>query len=76
MKNISRDVKKEINKLEEMKEKVEAFLAKAPKGCLKWQHRRDKTYYYHQYKKEDNILKNDTADKSGSGITLQKRTYR
>ncbi len=38
----------EIIKTEKLLKKVEEFLMNAPVGCLKWQHRGTKTYYYHQ----------------------------
>lgn len=43
------EAKEEIIKLEKMMKKTDGFLKNAPEGCLKWQNRRKKTYYYHQY---------------------------
>lgn len=54
MSNMRRDAKEEIIKLEKMMVKIDDFLCHAPEGCLKWQNRRKKTYYYQQYmEKED-----------------------
>ena len=49
--NVARD---EIHKLEKILCKVDSFLESAPKGCLKWQNKNNRTYYYHQFKLEDN----------------------
>jgi len=43
------DAKIESVKLEKLLKKINDYLATAPKGCLKWQHRRQKIYYYQQY---------------------------
>ncbi len=49
MKNIVQLAKEEITRLEKILKKTDAFLSKAPGGCLKWQNKGKKTYYYHQY---------------------------
>ncbi len=49
MNSMIREAKEEIIKLEKMTKKIDDFLIHAPEGCLKWQNRRKKTYYYHQY---------------------------
>lgn len=49
MSNIVEAVKKEIVRLEKMQKKIDDFFCNAPKGCLKWQNKKGKTYYYHQY---------------------------
>lgn len=49
MNNIIQIVRGEINKLEKTLERIDEFLSKAPEGCLKWQNRGTKTYYYQQY---------------------------
>lgn len=60
MSNIIRDAKAEIAKLKKMIKEIDDFLSDAPDGCLKWQHRRDKTYYYQQYKeRQENSDVND-----------------
>lgn len=33
--------------------KINTFLNHAPEGCLKWQNRNGKTYYYHQFMKDN-----------------------
>ena len=47
--NIIQIARGEINKLEKIIERIDNFLCKAPEGCLKWQNRGAKTYYYQQY---------------------------
>ena len=48
----------EVQQLESALKHVDAFLEKAPEGCLKWQNRNGKTYYYHQFKKENKWQRN------------------
>lgn len=55
MSNIIRDAKAKIVKLEKMIKEIDDFLSDAPEGCLKWQHRRNKTYYYQQYKENSDV---------------------
>lgn len=45
--------RKEIIRLEKMLRKIDAFLSDAPDGCLKWQNKKEKTYYYQQYLDND-----------------------
>lgn len=47
--NLIQIARGEINKLEKTLERIDEFLCKAPDGCLKWQNRGEKTYYYQQY---------------------------
>ena len=47
MKNFIEIVKKEVPQLENAIKKVDLFLNHAPEGCLKWQNKNGKTYYYH-----------------------------
>lgn len=47
---VIKEIKFEINKLEKMSQKIDDFLCQAPEGCLKWQNKKGKTYYYHQHK--------------------------
>lgn len=46
--------KREIIKLENILAQIDVFLNNAPKGCLKWQNKNGKTYYYHQLKLDNN----------------------
>lgn len=46
-------VKNEIIRLDKMLKKIDSFLSVAPEGCLKWQNKKGKTYYYHQLQKDD-----------------------
>lgn len=52
MNDIGKVIKEEITGLEKMLGKVDDFLAHAPEGCLKWQNKNGKTYYYQQYAKD------------------------
>ena len=45
--------KEEVPQLENALKKIDAFLNHAPEGCLKWQNKKGKTYYYHQYMKDN-----------------------
>ena len=45
--------KEEVSKLENGIKKIDTFLNHAPEGCLKWQNRNGKTYYYHQFMKDN-----------------------
>lgn len=47
--NIVNEAKIEIERLEKIQKKTEKFLEEAPPGCLKWQNKNGRTYYYHQY---------------------------
>lgn len=49
MQNFMEIARKEISQLENALKRIDVFLSNAPEGCLKWQHRRGKTYYYHQF---------------------------
>lgn len=53
MHNFIELVKEEVPELENALKKINAFLNHAPEGCLKWQHRNGKTYYYHQFMKDN-----------------------
>ena len=48
---IVNEAKKEIERLENLQKKAEKFIEEAPPGCLKWQNKKGRTYYYHQYMK-------------------------
>lgn len=49
MDRIIRNAKEEIMKLEETLKIIDDFMVHAPEGCLKWQNKSGKTYYYQQY---------------------------
>ena len=53
MNEVIREVHIEIKRLEQMLKKIDDFLQQAPQGCLKWQNKGGKTYYYQQYKEEE-----------------------
>lgn len=46
---LKKQIQRKIVSLELMLQKIEKFLAKAPEGCLKWQYKNGKIYYYQQY---------------------------
>ena len=50
---VIREVKNEIKRLEIISQNIDAFLCQAPDGCLKWQNKKGKTYYYHQHKERE-----------------------
>lgn len=65
MNEIIQEMNIEIKRLEQMLQKIDAFLQLAPEGCLKWQNKGEKTYYYQQYK--DDVAeekKNSTKQKT------------
>ena len=43
-----KEAKKELKKLENMQRKIEKFQEKETEGCLKYQKKGKKTYFYHQ----------------------------
>ena len=47
--NIVKSAKRELARLEAMKKEIDDFLICAPLGCLKWQKKKGKIYYYHQF---------------------------
>lgn len=49
-----KEAKKELQKLEKMLVEIEEFQKFAPAGCLKYQNKGKKTYFYHQYWDENN----------------------
>lgn len=78
--------KTEIIKLEKMMKKIDEFLKSAPEGCLKWQNRRGKTYYYQQYMKreeaenenkqeKEDLVFDAEVEKRNVGIKKWKRKY-
>lgn len=78
MSNIIRDAKAKIVKLEKMIKEIDDFLSDAPEGCLKWQHRRNKTYYYQQYKENSDVddkCKEIQAEETNGGSAKWSRKY-
>ena len=53
MHNFKKLANEEVPQLENGIKKIDAFLNHAPEGCLKWQNRNGKTYYYHQFMKDN-----------------------
>ena len=49
MHNFTKLAKEEVSRIEDALRKIDAFLKRAPEGCLKWQNKKGKTYYYHQF---------------------------
>lgn len=50
---IIKEVQKEVDKLEKMIDKTEECLRHAPEGCLKYQNKGKRTYFYQQYMNEE-----------------------
>ena len=62
------EAQKEITRLENILRRIEVFLSNAPQGCLKWQNKKGKIYYYQQYSQDmqiidDIILDTENSDK-------------
>lgn len=53
MRNFIETAREEVLRLENALKKIDTFLSNAPEGCLKWQNKSGKTYYYHQFMKDD-----------------------
>lgn len=74
MNEMMREVILEINRLEKMAQKIDDFLLHAPEGCLKWQHKKEKTYYYQQYK-DSTLEKEKNSTDSKPNKCKWKRKY-
>lgn len=57
MHNFIQLAKDEVPQLENTLKKIDAFLDNAPEGCLKWQNKKGKTYYYHQFMKNNKWIR-------------------
>ena len=77
MKNFIEIVKKEVPQLENAIKKVDLFLNHAPEGCLKWQNKNGKTYYYHQFMKDNKWVRRyiKKAELSLAKTLAQKQYY-
>ena len=77
MKNFIEIVKKEVPQLENAIKKVDLFLNHAPEGCLKWQNKNGKTYYYHQFMKDNKWVRRyiKKAELSLAKTLAQKHYY-
>ena len=53
MHNFIELVKEEVPQLENALKQVDEFLENVPQGSLKWQNKKGKTYYYHQFMKDN-----------------------
>jgi len=49
MNNFIKLAKEEVLQLENTLKQIDEFLENAPQGSLKWQNKKEKTYYYHQF---------------------------
>lgn len=70
MSNIIKNAKEEAEQLEKTLKIIDEFLDKAPKGCLKWQNKKGKTYYVHQQK-----LEGDEEESENSKVSKWVRKY-
>ena len=50
---IIREIKKEIEEIEKTLEAISHFRRQEPEGCLKYQNRGKKFFYYHQFMNEE-----------------------
>lgn len=57
MHNFIQLVEDEVPQLENTLKKIDTFLDNAPEGCLKWQKKKGKTYYYHQFMKDNKWIR-------------------
>ena len=62
MSSITKIVKEEVKRLENTLKTIDAFLEKAPEGCLKWQNKNGKTYYTHQVERQSDEFDNETCN--------------
>lgn len=53
MHNFIKLAKEELSQIEDAIKKIDTFLKHAPEGCLKWQNKKGKIYYYHQFMKDN-----------------------
>lgn len=73
MLNIVEEARKEISRLEKMLKRIDVFLSGAPEGCLKWQNKNGRTYYYHQY--QNDISKNQEEKEQAQETKKYFRRY-
>ena len=79
MNKLITEAQKEVNRLEKLLKRVKEFLNYAPEGCLKYQTKGTKTYFYQQYmndrtKKWDRrYIKNKEVELAG--MLAQKQYY-
>ncbi len=76
MNNIKKIVNEEIHRLEKDLKTIDTFLESAPKGCLKWQNKNGKTYYYHQYPVSGEQTVRDEKDISKNNESNEKEKNR
>ena len=69
MNEIIRVARKELDRLEKLFKKITSFLDEVPDGCLKWQKKNGKIYYYQQYIRTDEKKQND--NKSEENMALE-----
>lgn len=75
MNNILKKLKKERAELEKILKSIDAFLENAPKGCLKWQNKKNKTYYYHQFGRREDKAREITKDNEKNDLQKWERKY-
>lgn len=77
--NIVKEAQKEITKLENMIKTIDEFQSYAPQGCLKFQSKAGKTYFYQQYMNENTAKWDRKYIKKGNislaGELAQKHYY-
>lgn len=53
---IINEINEEILKLKKLLREIESFQMQEPEGCLKWQKRGDRIYYFQQYMNQDKMV--------------------
>lgn len=75
MNNILKNLKKESAELEKILKRIDMFMENAPEGCLKWQNKKDKTYYYHQFGRREDKAKEICKDDEKKNSLKWERKY-
>lgn len=75
MNNILKKLKKEGTELEKILKRIDVFLENAPEGCLKWQNKKDKTYYYHQFGRREDKAREISKDNEKKDLQKWERKY-
>ena len=76
MRNFIKLAKEEVLRIEDALKKIDIFLKRAPKGCLKWQNKKARTYYYHQFMKNNKwVRRYIKKDELSLAKTLAQKHY-
>ena len=77
MNNLIEIAKEKVPQLENALKQVDEFLENVPQGSLKWQNKNGKTYYYHQFMKDNKWVRRyiKKAELSLAKTLAQKQYY-